>query len=118
VSKITVATTQFACTWDKRANIERAKNLVRAAAAEGANAILITPSRPVFPSLELIWNLPTALCCVEIADGLENKTGQNDRQNNSGRLTMGFHGNSPALENETPVKTPREVPLIHKVFSD
>jgi len=39
--KVTFATTQFACTWDKRANIDRAKELVRAAAGEGANAILI-----------------------------------------------------------------------------
>lgn len=41
MKKVTLATTQFACTWDKRANIERAKELVRAAAGEGANAILL-----------------------------------------------------------------------------
>ena len=39
--KVTFAATQFACTWDKRANVEQAKALVRNAAAKGANAILI-----------------------------------------------------------------------------
>lgn len=39
--KVTFATTQFACGWDKRANVEKAKALVRSAAAKGANAILI-----------------------------------------------------------------------------
>src|SRR5579872_4173427 len=39
--KVTLAATQFACSWDKRANVEKAKALVRAAAARGANAILI-----------------------------------------------------------------------------
>jgi N-carbamoylputrescine amidase len=39
--KVTFATTQFACTWDRRANVEKAKSLVHAAAAKGANAILI-----------------------------------------------------------------------------
>jgi N-carbamoylputrescine amidase len=39
--KVTFAATQFACSWDRRANIEKAKAFVRAAAAKGANAILI-----------------------------------------------------------------------------
>jgi N-carbamoylputrescine amidase len=39
--KITLAATQFACSWDARANIERAKSLVRAAAGQGANVVLI-----------------------------------------------------------------------------
>ena len=38
---VTFATTQFACSWDRRANVEKAKSLVRAAAAKGANAILV-----------------------------------------------------------------------------
>lgn len=39
--KVTFAATQFACSWDRRSNVEKAKALVRAAAAKGANAILI-----------------------------------------------------------------------------
>lgn len=39
--KLTLATMQFACRWDRRANIEMAKTLVRSAAAKGANAVLI-----------------------------------------------------------------------------
>lgn len=39
--KVTFAATQFACSWDRRANVEKAKALVREAAAKGANAILI-----------------------------------------------------------------------------
>jgi len=38
---ITLAATQFACSWDTRANVDKAKALVRAAAAKGANAVLI-----------------------------------------------------------------------------
>ena len=38
---VTLATTQFACSWDRRANIEKAKALVRAAAAKGANTVLV-----------------------------------------------------------------------------
>jgi N-carbamoylputrescine amidase len=38
---IVFAAAQFACSWDKRANIAKAKDMVRAAAAKGANAILI-----------------------------------------------------------------------------
>ncbi|HWA92372.1 MAG TPA: N-carbamoylputrescine amidase [Rhizomicrobium sp.] len=39
--KITLAATQFACSWDARANIDKAKALVRDAAKQGANAVLI-----------------------------------------------------------------------------
>jgi N-carbamoylputrescine amidase len=38
---VTFAATQFACSWDRKANIAKAKDLVRAAATKGANAILI-----------------------------------------------------------------------------
>ena len=38
---VTFAATQFACSWDTRANIAKAKELVRAAAAKGANVILL-----------------------------------------------------------------------------
>jgi N-carbamoylputrescine amidase len=38
---ITVAATQFACSWDLPANADRAEALIRQAAAEGANIILI-----------------------------------------------------------------------------
>ena len=39
--KVTFAATQFACTWDRSGNVAKAKELVREAAARGANAILI-----------------------------------------------------------------------------
>ncbi|HKD23119.1 MAG TPA: N-carbamoylputrescine amidase [Rhizomicrobium sp.] len=38
---VTLAATQFACSWDARANIDKAKDLVRAAANAGANAVLV-----------------------------------------------------------------------------
>jgi N-carbamoylputrescine amidase len=38
---VTVAATQFACSWDIEANIARAEGLVRKAAADGAQVILI-----------------------------------------------------------------------------
>ncbi|HEY0104709.1 MAG TPA: N-carbamoylputrescine amidase [Rhizomicrobium sp.] len=38
---VTFAATQFACSWDRDANIAKATELVRAAAARGANAVLI-----------------------------------------------------------------------------
>jgi N-carbamoylputrescine amidase len=38
---ITLAATQFACSWDAEANIDKAKALVRAAAAKGANVVLL-----------------------------------------------------------------------------
>ena len=39
--QITVAATQFACSWDLPANADRAEALVRQAAAEGAGLVLI-----------------------------------------------------------------------------
>jgi N-carbamoylputrescine amidase len=38
---VTIAATQFACTWDLPANADRAEALVRAAAARGAQVILV-----------------------------------------------------------------------------
>ena len=38
---VTVAATQFACTWDLPANADRAESLVRQAAADGAQVVLI-----------------------------------------------------------------------------
>ena len=38
---VTFAATQFACSWDRAANVAKAKELVRAAARQGAQAILI-----------------------------------------------------------------------------
>jgi len=38
---VTFAATQFACTWDRTANIAKAKEMVRAAAAKGANVVLL-----------------------------------------------------------------------------
>lgn len=38
---VTVAVTQFACTWDTAANADTAERLIRAAAAQGAQAILL-----------------------------------------------------------------------------
>jgi len=38
---VTFAATQFACSWDKHANVEKAKTLVRQSASKGANVILI-----------------------------------------------------------------------------
>lgn len=38
---VTIAATQFACSWDRAANVACAKDLVRAAAAKGANVILL-----------------------------------------------------------------------------
>jgi N-carbamoylputrescine amidase len=39
--KVSFAVTQFACSWDRPANIAKAKDLVRAAAAKGANVVLL-----------------------------------------------------------------------------
>ncbi len=41
MKKITVAATQFACSWDVPKNIANAKEMVRAAARQGANVILL-----------------------------------------------------------------------------
>ncbi|MDR6510012.1 N-carbamoylputrescine amidase [Novosphingobium capsulatum] len=38
---VTVAATQFACTWDLAANLDRAEMLVREAAAQGAQVVLL-----------------------------------------------------------------------------
>jgi N-carbamoylputrescine amidase len=38
---VTFAATQFACSWDRAANVARAKDLVRAAASKGANVVLL-----------------------------------------------------------------------------
>ncbi len=39
--KVTVAATQMACSWDIDANIAQGEQLVRQAAAQGANIILL-----------------------------------------------------------------------------
>lgn len=39
--RVTFAATQFACSWDRAANVAKAKELVRAAAARGANVVLV-----------------------------------------------------------------------------
>ena len=41
MSKITVAATQMACSWDRDANVARAEKLIREAARRGANVVLI-----------------------------------------------------------------------------
>lgn len=38
---VTLATTQFACTWDLAANADSAERVTRAAAAQGAQIILL-----------------------------------------------------------------------------
>ena len=39
--KVTVAATQFACSWDLAANADKAEALLRRAAADGAQVVLI-----------------------------------------------------------------------------
>ena len=41
MTKVTVAATQMACSWDIEANLARAEELVREAAAKGANVVLL-----------------------------------------------------------------------------
>ncbi len=41
MARITVAATQMACSWDRAANLDKAEALVRQAAAEGANVVLL-----------------------------------------------------------------------------
>ena len=41
MTTVTVAATQMACSWDKAANLAKAEELIRSAAAKGANIILI-----------------------------------------------------------------------------
>ena len=52
--EVTVAATQMACTWDLDANVARAMELVREAAARGANIVLIQElfETPYFPAEE------------------------------------------------------------------
>ncbi len=52
--QVTVAATQMACTWDVDANVARAMELVREAAARGANIVLIQElfETPYFPAEE------------------------------------------------------------------
>ncbi len=39
--KVTVAAAQMACSWDREANLDNAESLIRAAAAKGANVVLL-----------------------------------------------------------------------------
>ncbi|HEX9790394.1 MAG TPA: nitrilase-related carbon-nitrogen hydrolase, partial [Kiloniellales bacterium] len=41
MTHVTVAATQMACTWDREANIAGAEALVREAAAQGAQIVLL-----------------------------------------------------------------------------
>ena len=41
MTKVTVAATQMACSWDIEANLDRAEELVREAAGQGANVVLL-----------------------------------------------------------------------------
>jgi N-carbamoylputrescine amidase len=49
--EVTLAATQFACSWDIQANLETAERLVRAAAARGAQIVLLQElfAAPYFP---------------------------------------------------------------------
>ncbi len=49
--RVTLAATQMACSWDTDANVERAAEIVRAAAGQGANVILLQElfQTPYFP---------------------------------------------------------------------
>ncbi len=57
MSKVTVAATQMHCTWDQQDNLNRAEHLIRDAAAQGAQVILIQ---------ELF---ETPYFCIEIHEG-------------------------------------------------
>jgi len=41
VSVVTLAAAQFSCTWDRQANIAKAKDMVRRAASQGANVVVL-----------------------------------------------------------------------------
>jgi len=41
VSVVTLAAAQFSCTWDRQANIAKAKDIVRRAASQGANVVVL-----------------------------------------------------------------------------
>ena len=49
--KVTVAATQMACSWDRQATLDKAESLVRKAAGQGANIILLQElfETPYFP---------------------------------------------------------------------
>jgi len=51
MATVTLAATQMACTWDKEANIARAEDMVREAASQGAQVILLQElfQTPYFP---------------------------------------------------------------------
>ncbi len=82
MSRVTVAATQMACSWDTHANVERAMALVREAASRGANIIRIqelfeTPYFPVeekpehFSLARPLENHPTIAKMAELARELE-----------------------------------------------
>ena len=52
--KVTVAATQMSCSWDREENLKKAEKLVRQAAAEGANIILLQElfETPYFPQMQ------------------------------------------------------------------
>lgn len=51
MSKVTVAATQMACTWDRQANVAKAEALIREAAGQGAQIVLLQElfETPYFP---------------------------------------------------------------------
>jgi N-carbamoylputrescine amidase len=65
--EITVAATQFACSWDRDANIARAEALVRKAAGEGAELILLQElfETPYFPQEERAEHFALAASVAE-----------------------------------------------------
>jgi N-carbamoylputrescine amidase len=60
---VTVAATQFACTWDLPANVDKAEALIRQAAAKGAQVILIQElfATPYFCIEQRVEYFPLAL---------------------------------------------------------
>ena len=64
---VTVAATQFACTWDREANLARAEALVREAAARGARVILLQElfETPYFPIEQDVRHLALAAPLAE-----------------------------------------------------
>ena len=59
---VTVAATQFSCAWDLPANADRAEALVRQAAAQGANVVLVQElfATPYFCIEERAWRTTPA----------------------------------------------------------
>ena len=41
MSVVTLSAAQFSCTWDRQANIAKAKDMVRRAASQGANIVVL-----------------------------------------------------------------------------